>query len=488
MWVWVPPPTQPTKMAKKHPKRANRSLSRQLTDKEKFQLALNPRSSIGEIARQNSTRAQHRTLSSGQRRLEDSGSDSGASFMSQSNFQDDNKSLISDTDKARVKHVFSVIGTTSRLEDNSESDDYESENAVKTDKTDPIGMLTQEDSLKSAVDDVTLESTVAGTDLMLRPENPPDSCSAHPNPNPNFDMAIVCDKGSPFQELQNSSLHVVRDSCSEEMSERPVEIRLEMSSSTNSSDESDESRDITDLDDLGDNKERKVIFGAGRSSGLTVDTEDSHVFRVTDDKPTPTPVKSPIVPKLGLSALRFDAVKSPTKSSASVADSSSSVDSSHQAVPKLADIFDNFGSESGYSSNEDEDRDEFGLASRSLAGMVALGSGRMSGNPRTSFGSNGRNSFGSAGSEVGVDSVIIIPSGGVYTSPRYPQPSPRTAYPAPSPRDADFVLSKPHRRISKHSLVPDGHEHLNVVPPSRSSSLVPTPYIHSSSENLGDSR
>jgi hypothetical protein len=228
-------------------------------------------------------------------------------------------------------------------------------------------------------------------------------------------------------------------------------------------------------------------------SAVTADTEDSHVYRVTDDKPTPVPAKSPMVPKLGLAMLNSPSPPGPPKTA-----------SSHDGMGTLSQIAHDFGSDSEYSDSEEDDDDEFSASNvQSLAGMVSLGSGRIN-PPRTSFGSRG--SFGSVGSDVGVDNVLVVGSGSslpakgpapMYTSPRPPLPSPRLGYAASSPRlgysvssprDENYPVSKAHRRTSKHSLVSEGHEHVTVVPPARSSGMVPVPHIYSSNENRSESR
>ena len=82
MWVWVPPTSHNIgsngKKAMEH---------RELTEKEKFQLALNPHSSIADIERHNSVQERNKVVSTGHHRLDEdsdaASSDSDGSFMSQ---------------------------------------------------------------------------------------------------------------------------------------------------------------------------------------------------------------------------------------------------------------------------------------------------------------------------------------------------------------------------------------------------------------------
>lgn len=486
-WVWTPAPEQHSRRRSK-----KRTVTRELSAKEKFQLALNPHSTIGEISRQNTVSDRNRTVSSGHRALaQESDSDSVASFMSESKFQEEDKSVTT-TDEGRVKSVFSAstAGMDSRLRSPGvENDVTEDRGDVGTDNNSTRELITDQGrfaSEKEKPPKTVVPPLQLGTTSFDR-----GAPSFSVRSEGSFNMASVYDKGLSFQEVSNPGVEI-----GEKHGVLPSTEGAERGNDSCSESSNSDSFGVSDIDDVdinigsgaGGRKRDGTSFATGHSclSNITTETEDSHVYRVTDDKPTPQPAKSPMVPKLEF--LSLGAVKPPRD----VAVNATDVDKSVDRHPQLSDIANNFGSESGYSgSSDEEDEDEF--SNSAAASLVPLGSGRLashqSGDARTSFGSTGRASFGSVGSEIGVDAVLLVKSpASAYASPRptYPAASPRLAYGAASPRDEDYPVNKPHRRTMKHSLIPEGHEHVTVVPPSRTSGMVPAPQIYSSNSDLNN--
>jgi hypothetical protein len=257
-------------------------------------------------------------------------------------------------------------------------------------------------------------------------------------------------------------------------------------------------------------------------TGVTDD--EGNCFRVTDHKPTPVPSKSPIVPRLGLDFMNMSTA-SPGSSPAGKKDS--------PIVPKLSmgdlgrlsnqaslNTLPNsqFSDYSDESDSQDEN-DVFSPKGDALSAMVALGSARglgvrSGGGSRGSFGSldsiggedGGRGSLPHAGSGARGQSPFAFPASasaaphGAFTSPRIlasprnpHQASPRLPLPSPrmggyaareSPRDEDYpAQARPHKRTSKHNLIPDGHENVSLEVPIRTSSMAPSLQIYSPSGN-----
>lgn len=471
-------------------KKKNKGVVRELTDKEKFQLALNPHSTIGEIHRQNTIHEQKHAVSDSRRSALEMDSDSDGSFMSESNFQADDKSVISDSDIKRVKSVFSVsrsnFGELEESNENSEPLDNitaglpasfgmaTGDGTKMTAEVGEVGAAPEPVRSIDGLGDVEPAEGKKKTVVPMLKLGRVSSDYASPRfsvrSEGSFDMADAYKKGVSFQAGSNPAMSEIKVS---PLACAPISVSSSDSGSEGAS-------DVDAFEDF--LVEHPTVDGApwtdsviscqsSAVSASSVDAEDSHVFRVTDNKPTPISAKSPIVPKLGLDALCVPASRPPR--------------SAELGAATFSEVAKNFGSDSVYSdSNDDEDDDAFSTAAnKSLVGMVSLGSGRI--NSRASFCSTGRSSFGSSTSDIGMDNLLVVASGGLSSrgmSPRHPLPSPRLGCAAPSPRDEDFPVNKSHRRTSRHSLVPEGHEHVTVAPPIRSSGMVPTPIIHSSME------
>ena len=265
-----------------------------------------------------------------------------------------------------------------------------------------------------------------------------------------FNMASVYDKGLSFQEVSNPAIDKIHN-----------ETNATVLLNHNDSEESVELSDI-DSDSMSpasaENKSTLLAGDSNVTSG-TIDTEESNVFRVTDDKPTPQSVKSPIVPKLGLEFVNSP-VKTHAKTSCGKLDIKNTIESSS-------------------CSSSDSDDNFFSDNAVSLSGMVPLGSGRLgsliSAGSRSSFGSDiGESTEPGARNSFSSPRLLGTPRSGQFL------PSPRQGFSQSSPRDEDYPVAKQHRRTSRHSLIPEGHKEVSVVPPVRSTGLVPTPIIYSS--------
>jgi hypothetical protein len=223
-WKWGPPPGAGHRGSarKKRP-----SKTRELTQKEKFQLALNPHSTIGDISRQNTINEQKRVVSGGRHCvLEESDSDSGASFMSESNFiDDDQKSVVSDAELARIKSVFSVSGsgTKSNLEEESSGEEEEEKAASDTkERVDPkAAAVVGKETAKEI--EIPPETTEMDSREGSRSSTPPKrpvvpklqlgrassdfaTASFSVRSEGSFDMAAVYDKSMSFQDVSNPTV------------------------------------------------------------------------------------------------------------------------------------------------------------------------------------------------------------------------------------------------------------------------------------------